>query len=367
MKTLPLLGMAACCFALNACVWAPGQHVIHSSTGDATNPYRMVPITAQLLDTDAASASPAAVPAALLAYKPEPYRIGPGDSLYITVWDHPELTSPAGSQQQTLANGRLVRPDGTLFYPYAGLVKAGGLTVEQLRARLSQLLAKYVPSPQVDITIINYGSQRVTLAGALNNTAPQFINVTPLTLAQAIGTANINVSQADLSDVVLTRDGQDYHLDLYALGQGRHGATGDIYLKGGDRIYVPYNDNHEVYVVGEVNDPQALRFKTDQLNLAQALGRAGGLNQNYAKAKAVYVIRGSKQLHEPSEIYQLDASSPAAYALASRFPVRAGDVVFVGASGVTRWNRFVSQLLPFSNIINNTANSRYYTREANQL
>jgi len=46
----------------------------------------------------------------LLNYKPDAYRIGANDLLYITVWDHPELTAPSGPQQQLDANGRLVAP-----------------------------------------------------------------------------------------------------------------------------------------------------------------------------------------------------------------------------------------------------------------
>src|ERR1700741_5113396 len=86
----------------------------------------------------------------LFAYKPESYRIGPGDTLYITVWDHAELTSPAGVQQQTVANGRLVRSDGTLFYPYVGAIKVEGLTLEELRMQLANKLAKFIERPQVD-------------------------------------------------------------------------------------------------------------------------------------------------------------------------------------------------------------------------
>lgn len=371
MKIFPILGAVTFCLALNGCVLYPGQHMNLRASADNSNPdvahFKVIPITPRQIAADQAATPAPSIPPALISYLPEPYRIGPGDSLYITVWDHPELTSPAGAQQQALANGRLVRPDGTLFYPYAGLLQAAGKTVEELRSELTRRLAKYVPSPQVDLTIISYGSQKVTLGGAFVSAAPQFITVTPLTLAQAIGTANVNTTQADLSNVVLSRDGHDYHLDMDALSGVPKGMQ-DIYLKGGDHVFLSYNDNHEVYVVGEVVQPQALRFKTSTLTLTQAIGRAGGLNQNTAKGKAVYVIRGVKNLQqEPSEIYQLDASSPDAFAMASQFPVRAGDVVFVGAAGVARWNRFVSQLLPFSTLLNNTSNARLTNEQTNQL
>lgn len=371
MKIFATLGAIACLLALNGCVLYPGQHMNVHASGDTSNPniasFKVIPITPREIASYQAATPPPSIPAALTAYQPPAYRIGAGDSLYITVWDHPELTSPAGAQQQALANGRLVRPDGTLFYPYAGVLKAAGKTVEQLRAELSRRLAKYVPSPQVDLTIISYGSQKVTLGGAFVSAAPQFLTVTPLTLEQAIGTANVNTTQADLSNVILSRDGHDYHLDMDALSNSPQGMK-DVYLKGGDRVFLSYNDNHEVYVVGEVMQPQALRFKTSTLSLTQALGRAGGINQDTAKGRAVYVIRGVKNLQqEPSAVYQLDASSPEAFAMASQFPVRAGDVVFVGAAGVARWNRFVSQLLPFSTLLDNTSNARLTNTQSNQL
>ena len=102
----------------------------------------------------------------------------------------------------------------------------------------------------------------------------------------------------------------------------------------------------------------AISFKTADLTLTQALGRAGGLNPTTAKGKAVYVIRGMEDLEQaPAKVFQLDAQSPAAFALADQFKVKPGDVVFVGPAGVTRWNRLLSQLLPLSGLISNAASA----------
>ncbi|HEX5306306.1 MAG TPA: polysaccharide biosynthesis/export family protein [Dyella sp.] len=344
---------------LNGCAIVPGQHIsANSLTGDdapENGHVQLVQITPELVSSAVTDASGQAVPADLLSYQPESYQIGAGDTLYITVWDHPELTSPAGSQQQTLPNGRLVRPDGTLFYPYIGTVKAAGMNVEQLRQDISKRLANYVDDPQVDVSVIGYGSQRITLGGAFARTEPQPITGVPVTLAQVVGTAGVDTAQADLSDLVLTRDGRDYHLDLNAAG-GDAGAVQNMYLKPGDRLFLPYNDNREVYVMGEVIRPQAITFKTAQLTLTQVIGRAGGLNPVTSNGEAVYVIRGVDNLQqEPATVYHLNAQSPAAFALADNFRIHAGDVVFVGPAGVTRWNRVLSQLLPLSGIVGNAA------------
>lgn len=317
---------------------------------------KFVKITPELVSEIGAKQQPAA-PQELLQYRPESYRISPGDTILVTVWDHPELMEVnQGGGQNPQANGRLVHPDGTFYYPFVGTLKVAGMQLEELRNVITSKLSTYLQSPQVDVNIVGYGS-RVTLQGAFQNTSPQNITTVPLTLSQAIGAAVINTDEADLSGLILTRDGKNHHVDLDALSRNR-GSTPEIYLKPGDRLYLPFNDRQEVYVLGEVLQPQALTFKTSDMTLTQALGRAGGLNPTTAKEDAVYVIRGmdvNDMEKQPSTVYQLDASSPAGFALADRFPVRAGDVVFVGEAGVTRWNRFLSQLLPLSGIIRNAA------------
>lgn len=312
MKILPLFAIAILTSSLAGCIWAPGQNL---ATGSLTRDnqiddghVQLVPITPKLLVMDQTAGQSQTVPAELLAYQPGPYRIGAGDTLYITVWDHPELTSPAGPQQQPLANGRLVRSDGTLFYPYVGQLKVAGMTIEELRKAISDKLATYVEKPQVDVSVIGYGSQHVTFNGAFIKTDPLPINAVPLTLAQAVGAAMVDPKEANLSDLILTRDGQVYHLDMDQLDDGNE-LTKNIYLKDGDRLYMTYNDRQEAYVLGEVMRPMALPFKTSDLTLTQALGRAGGLNQSSAKGKAVYVIRGAKNIETtPATVYELDAS-----------------------------------------------------------
>jgi polysaccharide biosynthesis/export protein len=353
MKTLPAVAILLFAVALNGCAIVPGQRMDEGALQSDGSHMQLLQITPELVESSQTQAS--AIPQELVSYQPEDYRIGPGDTLYITVWDHPELTSPAGSQQQTVANGRLVRPDGTLFYPYAGTIKAAGLTVEELRQSLTKKLGSFVREPQVDVNVVGYGSHRITLEGAFQHTDAQVLNSVPMTLSQAIGVAGVNTQEADLSGFTLTRDGKTYPIDLTALNQG---TDGQIYLKPGDKLFLPYNDNKEVYVVGEVIRPQAITFKTTALTLTQALGRAGGLSPITSSGNAVYVIRGSEKLTQtPAQVFHLNARSPASYALADNFRVKPGDVVWVGAAGITKWNRFLSQLLPLSGLIYQTAGS----------
>ncbi|MEL3953303.1 MULTISPECIES: polysaccharide biosynthesis/export family protein [Stenotrophomonas] len=348
---------------LSGCVWAPGQHLRSSALARDDQPVgndqiELIQITPKLIAMDRASRDVPALPRALTSYHPGQYQIGVGDILYITVWDHPELTVPAGPQQQLNAAGRLVQSDGTLFYPYIGKIPAAGKTPGELRDEITSKLARVIEAPQVDVSMLTYASQRVWVTGASRQAATVPLTVTPLTLGDAISQSGLDPAQADLSGVRLTREGVTYTIDLDRLGRQGGGAT-NVFLKANDHLYVPYLDRKEIFVVGEVNQPGAMSFKTSDISLSQALGRARGLQQSTSNGNAVYVIRGSSDLQSaPSSVFQLEAKSPAAFAVASQFELLPGDVVFVGAAGVTRWSRFVNQLLPFTSIISNAASAR---------
>ncbi|MDF3865246.1 polysaccharide biosynthesis/export family protein [Pseudomonas denitrificans (nom. rej.)] len=341
---------------LQGCMFSPGQNLdtgrlLQEDSAESSR-VQLVQITPKLLTVEAASRQDDLVPPELIGYQPESYRIGAGDLLYITVWDHPELTSPAGQQQQIDANGRLVRPDGTLFYPYIGQIKVGGRTIEEVRRSITEALADYVEQPQVDIAVMRYASQRVVLNGAFVKAGQQPITATPLTLMEAIGAAELDTANADLSGLTLQRDKQVFRLNLDALNTAQGADLYNLYLKNGDRIYLPYNDRKKVYLMGEVNAPRALNFKTREMNLADALGSVGGLNQTTANGKAVYVIRGVENLEtERATVFQLNANSPTAFILAQQFQLQPQDVVYVGPAGVTRWNRLISQLVPSAGIV----------------
>lgn len=344
---------------VSGCAFAPGQKMdaerISNDSSSESNQVELIPITPKLIAVDDNSIKNNDIPTALLDYKPDSYRIGPSDVLFITVWDHPEMTVPSGAPIQGSANGRIVRPDGTLFYPYIGNIKAEGKTIEELRDTIAISLAKYIDNPQVDINMQEFVSQQVLLSGAFTNTHPIPITTKPLTLVEALGIAGVNNVAGNLSNLILQRDGVDYKLNILALNREPSDIS-KIYLKNGDRIHMPYNDSSKVYVMGEVNYPKALRFETDTMTLTEAIGSVGGLNQITAKGNDVYVIRGIENLEkEKAKIFQLSAKSPSAFILATNFHLKPQDVVYVGASGVTRWNRFISQILPSLNLVSISA------------
>ena len=129
-------------------------------------------------------------------------------------------------------------------------------------------------------------------------------------------------------------------------------------LSNGDIVYIPNNSNSKVYIMGEVGRQATLPIDNHGLNLTQALGEAGGMNQTQADATGVFVIRRAPEdAVKPIHIYQLNLKDATAYALGNDFDLRPNDIVYVTAAPITRWNRVVSQLTSFVTNVNSIDNT----------
>lgn len=344
----------------SGCVLAPGQSVTAPNAffrDDAE--VQVLPITSKLMaQQQAADMAANQVPSTLLANTPSDYRVGPGDVLTVTIWNQPELMLMGTTN--TEGAGRVVRPDGSIFYPFAGVVMVTGLTLDEVRSTLTQRLSKILQSPQLDVSVSRYGSQKVYLGGAFKRSQPLEITTVPLSLTEAIGRGEVSTTDADLSGLVLKRDGVSYPINIESLGLNNATAS-RIFLKHNDELYIPYNDRRKVFLMGELQQQRSLPFKTTGISLADALSSAGGLRQETSKSEAVYVIRDTSPAGRPgavTTIYTLDSDSPTALALSSSFQLKPSDVVYVGTAQISRWNRFLSQLFPSASLINSSQNFR---------
>jgi polysaccharide export outer membrane protein len=282
------------------------------------------------------------------AVRQEEYLIGPGDVVQVTVWDHPELTIPAGSFRDAETSGQQVGEDGYMFYPYVGMVKAGGMNIAALRDVLTQRLSRYIQNPQLDVRVVAFRSKRVYVVGEVRNPGVLQLNDLPMTIADAISLSGGLTPNAWKSGVNVSRNGTVYEIDLKALYDYAD-STQNLMLRHGDIVNVLDRSQQKVFMMGEVRTPGSVEIFNGELSLAAALGEVGGFNQNTANPSAIYVVRGTDDGNP--QIFHLDAEFATGMLLAERFEMQAQDVVFVDAAGVSQWNRVVSQLLPSITVI----------------
>lgn len=108
----------------------------------------------------------------------------------------------------------------------------------------------------------------------------------------------------------------------------------------------------KVYIVGEVKKPGFLPLNDQVLTIADALALSGGINQDFADPKHIYVIRGP--VIRP-RIYWLNAKTADRLLLAEHFDLYPKDILYVSSAPATQWNRVLKQLLP-------TLESIWYTK-----
>lgn len=290
----------------------------------------------------------------LLSDAPQAYTVGAGDVLQIVVWDHPELAAALGSSQSQSSSrpgdpiaGFVVNQDGTLAFPYAGSLQVAGLRVEEIQRRLTVALAKYFMKPQVTVRMASYRAHQIYIDGEVRSPGALTLNDLPMSLYEAISRAGGFADTADQSDLVLVRNSQVHRISVpQLLAEGL--SPSRLYLRAGDALRVVPRDENDVYVMGEVNKPlSAIPRRTGRMTLADALSQAGSVNSSTADAAQMFVIRGS--LAATPQVFHLDGRSPVAMLLAEDFELQPKDVVYVDGSGLVRFNRVLSLLMPLVN------------------
>lgn len=360
-----LTAVALLALTLGGCALAPGGHIPNDSSGglfsdDNRNAYEQEFSEAELMKlVDVYNISPMLLAEMKTApTKPEfnsaleqarnsyDYIVGRGDILNVTVWNHPELTIPAGSMRSAEEAGNWVHSDGTIFYPYIGKVQVAGKPVTEIRDEITKRLAKYIESPQVDVTVAAFRSQRVYVTGAVQQPGTVPVTNVPMTLIEAVNAAGGMHEAANWNRVTLTRGNTTQTFNMRELYQSGN-TDQNILLQPNDVVHVARNDDNKVFVLGEVRQPKSYMIGQSGITLAEALADAGGLFEATADASGIFVIREAEpDSGKIAQVYRLNADNAIALVMAEQFELQQRDIVYVTAAPVSRWNRVINQLLP---------------------
>ena len=158
------------------------------------------------------------------------YEIGPEDLLEIFVWKEKDL------QREVL-----VRPDGWLTFPLVGNVSAKGKTAQQLQDEIATRLRKYIPDPNVSISVKKVAGYKIFIIGKVNKPG-EFVVGRYIDVIQALTLAGGLTPFASESNIKILRKENDKEtVLLFDYSDVRKGKElqQNIMLKSGDVIIVP--------------------------------------------------------------------------------------------------------------------------------
>lgn len=279
----------------------------------------------------------------------DPYRIGPGDSLLVAVYGHPELSLAqyAGMMQNQRATGLVVDNDGTMQLPLMGSVHVAGQSADALRTLLERELATYIQAPRVTVQVLFNGSIRYYLLGQFTQPGLKYSD-RPLRLVEALSLGgSIMLDKASLRGAYVARAGKRLPINFQRLLRDGDLAQ-NIRLRSGDVVFVPDNAGDQVFVfggvMGERGDVGNVPFINGRLDILQALAQAGfGFRErSQGVLSETRVIRGEG---DRGELFVVDVERILDGQAAS-FPLLPGDVIFVPTTALTDWNNAIQQVLP---------------------
>ena len=242
----------------------------------------------------AATAPVAPATAASAAADPDMYRIGPGDTIHITVYQSPDLSVDAR-----------VTEAGAISYPLLGRVQLAGLSVTGAEQHIASELKRreFVKDPQVQIVVTQVRANQVNVLGQVGKPGRYPLDLTGMRLTEVLALAGGVVAGVGSDTVVLsgTRDGKlfRHEIDLPRLFSAG-GTAEDVVVAPGDTVWV--DRAPQIYIYGEIQHPGTMRLERG-MTLMQAVAAGGGATPR-GTLKGIKVTRrgpdGKMQTLEPA-------------------------------------------------------------------
>jgi polysaccharide export outer membrane protein len=288
--------------------------------------------------------------------------IAPGDIIDIALWEAPPAmlfgasglgaglaapTSSAGVPQQ------MVGDEGTITVPFAGLITVAGRTPQQVEREIVGRLAGKAHQPQAVVRLVQNEARNVTIVGEVATSRRMPLTPRGERLLDALAAAGGAKQAVGKIMIQVTRGNRVVSLPLETVindpRQNVRLQTDDVVTA----LYQPYSFTS----LGATGTSAEINFEATGLTLAQALGRVGGLQDNRADIKGVFIFR----LEDPSAvdaplvdgarrtpdgkipvIYRVNLADPATFFVAQGFPIRNRDVLYVSNAPLTDIQKFVS-------------------------
>ena len=295
--------------------------------------------------------------------KPPDPKIGIGDTISVTIWEAAagglfgsSVTTgiTPGSRSVTIPE-QMVARDGAISVPFADRIPVAGKSPLDVQHIIEQRLADKAIEPQVIVVIAKSVTNAATVSGEVVNGARVPLSLNGDRLLDLIALAGGAKSPVYETFVRLTRDGVTATIPMEVLVSN---PTENIYAWPGD-VLTLVRLPQTFSVFGATGQNTQVSFNAERVTLAEALAKAGGLQDLRADPAGVFLFR-----FEPPDVvdalkaralatgpggsspivYRLDLSDANSYFFAQRFPVEDKDVIYVANARLNELQKFFTLL-----------------------
>ena len=293
---------------------------------------------------------------------PEP-KIGIGDAITATIWEGAggglfgggitTGVSP-GSRSVTIPD-QVVARDGAISVPFADRIHVAGQSSLEVQRTIEQRLAEKAIEPQVLVNITRSITNTATVSGEVVAGARVPLSINGDRLLDLIALAGGAKSPVYETFVRLSRNGVTATIPMEQLVSE---PAENIYAWPGDvltLVRIPQTFS----VFGATGQNMQVTFGAEKITLAEALAKAGGLQDLRADPAGVFLFRfeppavvgalkASALATGPGGsspvVYRLDLSDANSYFFAQRFPVEDKDVIYVANARLNELQKFFTLL-----------------------
>ena len=295
--------------------------------------------------------------------KPPDSKIGIGDAITVTIWEAAggglfgggitTGVSP-GSRSVTIPD-QVVARDGAISVPFANRIHVAGQSSLEVQRTIEQRLAEKAIEPQVLVNITRSITNPATVSGEVVGGARVPLSINGDRLLDLIALAGGAKSPVYETFVRLSRNGVTATIPMEQLVSE---PAENIYAWPGDvltLVRIPQTFS----VFGATGQNMQVTFGAEKITLAEALAKAGGLQDLRADPAGVFLFRfeppamvgalkASALATGPGGsspvVYRLDLSDANSYFFAQRFPVEDKDVIYVANARLNELQKFFTLL-----------------------
>src|SRR5437016_930728 len=232
--------------------------------------------------------------------RPKPNQVvGVGDVLNVSIFE----AAPGGRFTPGQAAGarpgnfvdlpaQAVDQKGSIYVPYAGEIPAAARTIPEIQQAVVARLRNRAIEPQVVISLKEQHASVVSVLGDVNTPGVQALNSVGERLLAILARSGGPKFEAIESYVTLQRDGKRVRV---LLSRVVHDPSENIFIRPNDVLFVTH-EAPTFTALGALNQNvfgfnTEISFDVETLTLAQAMGKAGGLNDQQSDPSELYIYR----------------------------------------------------------------------------